>query len=890
MASSPRVLRLAFAVALMLAVALAWYASPFDTSAETNPPPAQPTGLSTLAGDTQVKLSWTDPDSLSIDKYQLWQHAQSETLTGANDEFGFSVAVVGDIAVVGMPDDNAGTGDDPGAAFVFSRSADVWTLKYNLKSNGAVDDDGFGTSVAFDGETIVVGAPFDDGKDGDGNDVTEAGAAYVFTKPAAGWAGGTNTVDLTETAKLTASDGVGGVDGDEFGNSVAVDGEIVVVGAYGHGVTKGAAYVFAKPGAGWADGNETATLTASSAAQGDYFGSSVAIDGDIILVGASGDDSSRGSAFVFTKPTTDANSDSSIDWNDWGSLNPAGKAALTATLTASDGADNDEFGYSVAVDGDTIVVGAPGNQNTVDGSEVKTGAVYVFTKPTTDANGDGSIDWNDWGSLDADGKANLTDKLTASDAAENDEFGYSVAIDGDTIVVGAPYHDYDDTDDDANDVSNSGAAYVFTKPSDGWADGNETATLTASNGAAGDYFGNSVAIDGDTIVVGAETANAAYVFDIVAWDDIAEGGDTSHIVRRLTNDIEHTFRVRAVDGAEASDPSDYVSETPKAAAYAPARPRNFSAVRTGVGKVELTWDAHPYPLTVTGYQYTSDGSTWSDISGSDSSTISHTVTGLSAETTYTFAVRAVNSSSAGSTESDSRLLKLSEVPAAPDSFTAVKGDRQVRLGWRSPADFTISGYEYQQKTEGDFGDDWKPIPGSRSGTAFHIVTGLTNDTAYTFRVRAVNATGASDPSGEKSAKPEEASSAPVKPEGFAARQTGIGQVELTWEASSNPLDVTGYEFEQNSGSWTTIPNSDSSTVSHTITGLTQGVRYTFRVRAVNSAGPTESDSESDSQSVTIVAKPTVTRLIRRRSGRHPSGTDLEPRQCVHHRVPAVAVS
>ena len=320
MASNPRVLRLAFAVALMLAVALSWYASPFDTSAQTNPP-AQPTGLSTLAGDTQVKLSWTDPDSLSIDKYQLWQHAQSETLTGANDEFGFSVAVVGDIAVVGMPDDNAGTGDDPGAAFVFSRSADVWTLKYNLKSNGAVDDDGFGTSVAFDGETIVVGAPFDDGKDGDGNDVTEAGAAYVFTKPAAGWAGGTNTVDLTETAKLTASDGVGGVDGDEFGNSVAVDGEIVVVGAYGHGVTKGAAYVFAKPGAGWADGNETATLTASSAAQGDYFGSSVAIDGDIILVGASGDDSSRGSAFVFTKPTTDANSDSSIDWNDWGSLN-----------------------------------------------------------------------------------------------------------------------------------------------------------------------------------------------------------------------------------------------------------------------------------------------------------------------------------------------------------------------------------------------------------------------------------------------------------------------------------------------------------------------------------------------------------------------------------------
>ena len=823
MASSPRVLRLAFAVALMLAVALAWYASPFDTSAETNPPPAQPTGLSTLAGDTQVKLSWTDPDSLSIDKYQLWQHAQSETLTGANDEFGFSVAVVGDIAVVGMPDDNAGTGDDPGAAFVFSRSADVWTLKYNLKSNGAVDDDGFGTSVAFDGETIVVGAPFDDGKDGDGNDVTEAGAAYVFTKPAAGWAGGTNTVDLTETAKLTASDGVGGVDGDEFGNSVAVDGEIVVVGAYGHGVTKGAAYVFAKPGAGWADGNETATLTASSAAQGDYFGSSVAIDGDIILVGASGDDSSRGSAFVFTKPTTDANIDSSIDWNDWGSLNPAGKAALTATLTASDRADDDAFGYSVALDGNTVVVGAWGDAV----ADTDSGSAYVFTKPVS-------------------GWANATEtaKLTASDGENDDAFGYSVAVDGEIVVVGA-----------YGRGGTTGAAYVFAKPGAGWADGNETATLTASNGAAGDYFGNSVAIDANTIVVGAETANAAYVFDIVAWHDIAEKGDTSHIVRRLTNDIEHTFLVRAVNANGTGPPSDSEAGTPKAAAYAPARPRNFSATQTGIGEVELTWDAHRYPLTVTGYEYNQDagdGSTWTDIDGSDSSTVSHTVTGLTKGTTYTFAVRAANSSSAGSTESDSQSVTIVGVPAAPGSFAAEAGDTQVRLGWGSPADLTISGYEYQQG-----GGDWKPIPRSRSGTTSHIVTGLTNGTAYTFQVRAVNAAGESGSSGEKSAKPEAAPSAPVKPEGFAARQTGIGQVELTWGASSNPLDVTGYEFEQNSGSWTTIPNSDSSTVSHTITGLTQGVRYTFRVRAVNSAGPTESDSESDSQSVTIVAKPTA---------------------------------
>ena len=173
------------------------------------------------------------------------------------------------------------------------------------------------------------------------------------------------------------------------------------------------------------------------------------------------------------------------------------------------------------------------------------------------------------------------------------------------------------------------------------------------------------------------------------------------------------------------------------------------------------------------------------------------------------------------------------------------------LGWRSPADFTISGYEYQQKTGGDFGNDWTSIPGSRSGTAFHIVTGLTNGTSYTFRVRAFNAAGESGSSDEQSATPATASSAPVEPEGFSASQTGVGQVELTWDPSSNPLTVTGYEFTQNNGStWTTISGSDHSTVSHTLNNLNTG-NYTFAIRAVN--GPYVGDS-SGAQSLTVVAK------------------------------------
>ena len=808
MRSSSRSQRLGMAAMVAVLVLLSGFTIPLTTSAQSDTAPEQPSGLSTEAGDTQVRLSWEDPDDSTIDKYQLWQIAESATLDGINNEFGYSVVVAGDIAVVGMPDDDE-SGPDSGAALVFSRVDGVWTQKYRLRTGddaGVVKDDGFGSSIAFDGNTIVVGAPFDDSK---------KGAAYLFVEPDDGWdnQNGTDPVDLTDPAKLTAPNAA--VE-DEFGYSVAVDGNTVVVGAYSDDSTatdgnpvanSGSAYVFTKPSSGgWVSTSTAATLTASDAAAGDEFGSSVAVDGNTVVVGASGDDGQSetldfmGSAFVFVKPNSTG----------WVSTSTAAK------LIAETRGNQDNFGRSVAIDGDTIVVGA-------DGQDTNTGSAFVFAEPSG-------------------GWVNNTEtaKLTASDAADNDRFGFSVALDGDTVVVGA-----------YGEASSRGSAYAFTMPGTGWANGTETAQLTASDAADNDRFGSSVAIDGDTVVVGAQNNDTAYVFDIVDWEDIAgsNAATNSHIVRRLTNDTEHTFRVRAVNTVGASGPSDSVSETPKAAAYPPARLRNFSATQTGIGEVELTWDAHRYPLTVSGYEYNQDGGDWNAITGSDSSTHSHTVTGLTKGTTYTFAVRAVNG--AGSTDSDSRSVTIIGQPAAPDSFTAVAGDEQVWLGWRSPADFTISGYEYRQKeSTGAFGV-WQKIPGSRSGTTFHIVTGLTNDTSYTFRVRAVNAAGGSDASVEKPATPGEASSAPGVPEGFAARQTGVGQVELTWEASSNPLNVTGYEFRQNNDSWTTISGSDSGTVSHSFTGLTQGVTYTFRVRAKNNA---DNSASSDSQFVTVVAE------------------------------------
>ena len=180
------------------------------------------------------------------------------------------------------------------------------------------------------------------------------GSAYVFVEPAGGWASG------TETAKLTASDGAAD---DRFG-SVAVSGDTVVVGAsfddIGAKSRQGSAYVFVEPGGSWASGTETAKLTAADGEVNDFFGNSVAVSGDTVVVGAFGDDIganvNQGSAYVFVKPV-------------------GGWVTGTETrLTAADEGTGDNVGSSVAVSGDTVVVGASGG----DGANVNQGSAYVF--------------------------------------------------------------------------------------------------------------------------------------------------------------------------------------------------------------------------------------------------------------------------------------------------------------------------------------------------------------------------------------------------------------------------------------------------------------------------------------------------------------------------------
>src|SRR5690606_6669767 len=173
----------------------------------------------------------------------------------ADDWFGWSVALDGDTALVGAPREDDG-GSNAGAAYVFVRGGGVWSQQAKLVAGDAQLGDQLGWSVAFDGDTALVGA---NGEDGAG---TDAGAAYVFVRSGASW---------EQQAKLMAVDAE---TNDQFGLSVALDGDTALVGAYGESAFAGAAYVFVRSGGGW---SEQCKLVAGDAQSGDQFGWSVAL-------------------------------------------------------------------------------------------------------------------------------------------------------------------------------------------------------------------------------------------------------------------------------------------------------------------------------------------------------------------------------------------------------------------------------------------------------------------------------------------------------------------------------------------------------------------------------------------------------------------------------------
>ena len=375
-------------------------------------------------------------------------------------EFGVSVAAVSEtIFVAASPVRNGKR--DPGSVYVFQHRSAGWVRADVLSVPEIAVEDLFGVSMAADGDTLVVGAQFADAR---GHD---SGQAYVFERDNGRW---------HQAAVLSASDAAAG---DQFGLTVSVSGETIVVGARladSGAADAGAAYVFTRDNGTW---QQVRKLIASDAAAGDIFGR-VSIDKDLMIVTADlNDDRGRnaGKAYAFQ--------------------NRGGAWVEVAQITANDGTAGDEFGVSLALKESTAVFGAVGANGRSDDS----GAAYVF-EPRESV-------WAQVG------------RLTANDAATGDAFGLSVAAGTDTIIVGAPNH--------SGAGTHAGAAYVFERRAGVWT---QAVKLTASDAAPVTSFGSTVAISGNTIVVGmllngeGRRSGAAYVFERRdgGWSEVARLG------------------------------------------------------------------------------------------------------------------------------------------------------------------------------------------------------------------------------------------------------------------------------------------------------------------------------------------------------------------------------
>ncbi|MEX0731784.1 MAG: cadherin-like beta sandwich domain-containing protein [Aquisalimonadaceae bacterium] len=451
--------------------------------------------------------------------------------TGANDQFGHSVALSGDTLAVGAPsegsDDTGIDGDQhnddasgSGAVYVFTRDAGgTWSQQAYIKASNAEAGDQFGYSLALSGDTLAVGANFEASNasgindDESNNDLLASGAAYVFTRDGAGtW---------SQQAYVKASN-PGAFDA--FGYSVALSGDTLAVGAFGEdsiatgiggdesnndALESGAAYVFTRDTAGiW---SQQAYVKASNTGDDDVFGWSIALSGDTLAVGAR-QEGSDATGVDDTQSNNDANNSGAVYMFTRDAL---GDWSQQAYVKASNTEASDFFGSSVTVSGDTLAVGAPSEDSDaigVNGDESNndkedSGAVYMFTRNELD----------NW-SQQAYVKASNTETLDSS-------FGQSVALSGDTLVVGAHLEKSDSIgingDQTGTGPSSYGAAYAFTRDEGGiWT---QQAYLKASNTGASDQFGWSVALFGDTVAVGAVAEDS----DATGMDDDQDNDDAS---------------------------------------------------------------------------------------------------------------------------------------------------------------------------------------------------------------------------------------------------------------------------------------------------------------------------------------------------------------------------
>jgi hypothetical protein len=556
---------------------------------------------------------------------------QQRRLSGSNgaaeDQFGSSVALFGDFALVGAPEADIGVNRNQGAAFVFGRSRGRWAEQFRLTSSDGAAADNFGSAVALTTDMAVVGATMNDF----GLTSLDQGSAYLFARAGSTW---------VQKQQLWAADGA---EFDQFGRSLAISGDALIVGASGDDLAgyadHGSAYLFTQGSEGW---TQQRRLFAPDGAAGDQFGAAVAIHGDTVLAGAPSKHSvfpAEGATYVYTLRDTNLVQQPPIIpaegkfYSNYGTAvalsgdtlvvgatgdGDRGRGAayvyiradsgwtLQQKILAEDGAAEDFFGESVAISGNLLVVGAYGDDL---GQHRDRGSVYVYVRNV--------------------GQWSLQAKLVSADGAPGDGFGRSVAVSGRTIAVGA-------FKDDIGGHEDQGSAYVFFYNGSIWT---EQQKLIAAEGIYYDYFGASVAISGDTVIAGAQgdtftniRPGAAYVFtrEGFVWTQqqrlVAEDGENLDKFGRsvaLSGDTAIVGSFHDTVGDAKQQGSAYVfvrsrkawSLQQKLTALDGAAGANFGtsvAVEADALVVGAAADSAKYPLQGATYLFLRNGLTWKE--------------------------------------------------------------------------------------------------------------------------------------------------------------------------------------------------------------------------------------------------------------------------------------
>ena len=354
-------------------------------------------------------------------------------------------------------------------------------------------------------------------------------------------------------------------------------------------------------------------------------------------------------------------------------------------------------------------------------------------------------------------------------------------------------------------------------------------------------------------------------------DSSATGANaTSFTVKGLpataTPPIVFVFKVRAInDNGNGAD-------SPQRTATIDVPAITIATLTPGDGEIKTDWTTPANNgSAILRYRYfVRDDTTnnvitdWTNIPGSNASTTSYVVTGLTNGNTYIVFIRAVNSVGSGNTHTNLAVTPATH-PTAPRSLRAEAGDSRVTLRWTAPLSnggVAIDGYEYQQKTGNAAYGSWTDIIGAGATTTEHIVTGLTNGTSYRFKVRAKNPTGGEGPaSNEVTAVPR---TVPTAPQSLTAT-AGNGSVQLDWTAPSSdgglPINRYQYRYRAGSGSFTTwanVPGSNVNTTTYTVTGLTNGMLHTLEVRAATASTFGVAASDTATPMAVVPGKPAVT--------------------------------